>query len=172
MVMGRIVGRLAGAALSVAVAVLLSGCGKGKGLVTGKVTVDDRPVRSGELTFVSSDGTKYPTAIGFDGRYSIELPTGDYNVGVGSGSGPSAVMMKGMKGMKGAPMTTPPTAPKGLPAMKDPTGEVKGEGVDMAKEAKKPVVIPLRYRPPESSGFKVTVTGSGDTLDIPMKSKG
>jgi hypothetical protein len=150
--------------------VLLSGCGKGKGLVTGKVTVDDRPVRSGQLTFVSaSDGTKYPTTIGFDGRYSIELPTGDYKIGVEAGGGPPSIMMKGMKG---APKAEPPKAPKGLPAMKDPTGEVKGEGVDMAKEAKNPIVIPMRYRPPESSGFKVTVTGNGDTLDIPMQSKG
>jgi hypothetical protein len=165
--MGRIVGRLAGAALSVAVAVLLSGCGKGKGLVTGKVTVDDRPVRTGLLTFVStSDGTKYPTTIGFDGRYSIELPAGDYKVGVEAASGQAAIMMKG------AGVSTAPKAPKGLPAMKDPTGEVKGEGVDLAKEAKNPVIIPMRYRPPESSGFKITVTGSGDTLDIPMKSKG
>jgi hypothetical protein len=171
--MGRIVGRLAGAALSAAVAVLLSGCGKGKGLVTGKVTVDDRPVRSGQLTFVSaSDGTKYPTAIGFDGRYSIELPPGDYKVGVEGGGGPPASMMKGMGMMKGAPTFGPPKMPKGLSAMKDPTGEVKGEGVDMEKEAKKPLLVPMRYRPPESSGFKLTVTGNGDTLDIPMKSKG
>jgi hypothetical protein len=39
------------------------------------------------------------------------------------------------------------------------------------KELQNPVPIPNRYRNPDSSGLKVTVTGS-DTFDIRMSAKG
>jgi hypothetical protein len=161
--MGRNAGRLAAAALSVMVAVPLSGCGKGKGPVTGTVTVDNRPIRSGQLTFLGADGTRHPTTIGFNGTYTIELPPGDYKVGVEGGGQSNAAKMARV------PI---PKAPTGMPPMKDPTGQVGGEPVDLAKEMQNPVVVPMRYRAPESSGLKVTTTGDGDTFDIPMKSKG
>jgi hypothetical protein len=153
--------------VSVVVTVLLSGCGQPTKMpFTGKVTVDDRPVRSGQLTFVGgSAGEKHLTVIGFDGRYSIELPPGEYKVGVeGGGAQTDAAKMAHV------PV---PKAPKDIPSvMKDPTGNVGGTGVDMAKEMQNAVVVPMKYRSPESSGFAVTVTGRGETYDIVMKSKG
>jgi len=148
-----------------AAALLFSGCGATRpNPVTGKVTVDDRPVRSGQVTFVGGpDGQKHTTIIGYDGRYSIEVPPGEYKVGVEGGSGPPGAKMAHIP---------PPTMPKGLPPMKDPTGAVAGTGVDVAKEQQNPVVVPMKYRAPESSGFSFTVTGSGGTFDLPMKSKG
>jgi hypothetical protein len=159
--------RLAATVVSLVVAVLLSGCGQTtKAPITGKVTVDDRPVRSGLLTFVGgSAGEKHLTVIGFDGRYTIDLPPGEYKVGVEAGDG-----QPGAAKMGNVPV---PKAPKDIPSvMKDPTGHVGGTGVDMAKEMQNPVVVPMKYRSPESSGFAVTVTGRGDTYDIVMKSKG
>jgi len=156
-----------GVALTIAVAVLLSGCGKGKAPVAGKVTVDNRTVRSGQVTFVGSDGTKHVTLIGFDGRYSIELPSGEYKVGVG----PADSGGTKMKMMPGAKVEGPGGRPKGLGPMKDPTGQVKAESVD-PKELQNPAVIPMRYRAPESSGLKVTVSGSNETFDLPLKSNG
>ncbi len=149
---------------SVAATTLLAGCGGPAQIrpVTGKVTVDDRPVRAGQLVFVGGpEKQKHVTVIGYDGRYSISLPAGEYKVGVEPAAGPSPM----------AKMNTP-KRPKDMPAMHDPTGQVKGEGVDAAKEAEHPVTIPMKYRAPESSGFLINVTGSGGSLDLPMKSKG
>jgi hypothetical protein len=156
----------AAVALGVVAAVFLSGCGQGKAPVTGKVTLDTRPVRAGQLTFVGPDGTKHVTVIGFDGRYTIEVPPGEYKVAV---EPPGKSQMAKMVGM---PKVGPPKAPKELSPMKDPTGQLSGEGVDLAKESQNPVVIPMRYRAPDSSGLKFTVTGSDDKFDIPMTGKG
>jgi hypothetical protein len=159
--------RLAATVVSLVVTVVLGGCGQTtKAPVTGKVTVDDRPVRSGQLTFVGgSAGEKHLIMIGFDGRYTIDLPPGEYKVGVEGGGGQSDAGK-----MAHVPV---PKAPKDIPSvMKDPTGHVAGTGVDMAKEMQNPVVVPMKYRSPESSGFAVTVTGRGETYDVVMKSKG
>jgi hypothetical protein len=158
-------GRLAAAVAGVIAVVSLSGCGEsGKAPITGKVTVDDRPVRAGQLTFVGGpEKEKHVTVIGYDGKYSIILPPGEYKVGVEGGAlQPTAGKMAHVPA---------PKAPKDLPAMKDPTGNVGGQGVDAAKESENPVVVPMKYRAPESSGFTVTVTGKSETFDIPMKSK-
>jgi hypothetical protein len=163
--MGKSAGRVAATALSFAAVVLLNGCGQNaKGPVTGKVTVDDRPVRSGQLTFIGGPtDAKQVIVIGFDGKYTIELPPGEYKVGVEGGTGQSDAAR-----MAHVPI---PKAPKDVPVMKDPSGLVGGETVDLAKEMKNPVVVPMRYRPPESSGFKVTVPAGGVAFNIPMTSK-
>lgn len=162
--MAKCAGQLLTTVLALFAATLLAGCGQpAKGIVTGKVTVDDRPVRSGQLTFVGGpDGGKTFTIIGLDGRYNIDLKPGDYKVAVELAQQPA--MMPGVS-------TGPPKAPKDAPVMKDPTGNVSADPVDMAKEAKNPVVVPPKYRAPETSGLTVTVPAKGITFDIPMKSK-
>jgi hypothetical protein len=156
--------RVAATAWGFATATLLAGCSAPNTPVTGTVTVDARPVRAGQLTFVGGPkGEKYITVIGFDGKYTIELPAGEYKVGVEGDGGQTAAAK-----MAKVPVPAPP---KGVPVMKDPTGQVPGEGVNMAKESQNPVVVPMKYRPAESSGFGVTVPTKGGSYDIAMKSQ-
>ena len=53
-------------------------------------------VRAGQVVFVAGDGTKHQAAIGFDGKYVVELPPGEYQAAVeppGSGGAPGMKMM-------------------------------------------------------------------------------
>src|SRR5262245_681756 len=65
---------------------LLAGCKRGNphapARVTGKVTYKSAPVPGGTITFHAPDGTQYPTNIGPDGSYGVELPAGDLLVSV------------------------------------------------------------------------------------------
>ena len=80
-----------------ALAMLATGCDskkEGKNEVSGKVTLDGKPV-SGNVIFISGDGKETQTLIASEGKYAIELPPGEYKVAVRGGMG-------GMAG-KGAP---------------------------------------------------------------------
>ena len=153
------------ALMFLAATALLTGCGSSrKGPpVTGVVTVDTRPVRSGQVTFVGGPkGEKSIAAIGFDGRYTIDLPPGDYKVGVEGGNLQSAAGQ-----MAHVPT---PKAPKEAASMKD-HAEPGAAPVDLSAEAKNPVIVPMKYRAPDSSTLSVTVPAAGTTFDIPLKSK-
>lgn len=54
--------------------VLCSGCGGGVGVVSGKVTVNGKPLERGSITFLSEVGNKDPfTASIQDGEYRTDL---------------------------------------------------------------------------------------------------
>ena len=57
--------------------ILVSGCGGGLNEVTGKVTLDGKPVKGLEVTFTPKDPTIGTTAIGYtqaDGTYKLHYP--------------------------------------------------------------------------------------------------
>jgi hypothetical protein len=80
--------RIRSAGLAGALAALLvAGCGGGRGSVSGTVKVDGQPVDAGDITFVPADGSKDSRAVGAsitDGRYEIDaergLVAGSYKV--------------------------------------------------------------------------------------------
>lgn len=64
-------------ALLAALAVV-GGCGPGTGTVTGKVTYKSKPVATGTVTAIPSDGVARPGVIGTDGSFTIPaVPNGD-----------------------------------------------------------------------------------------------
>ncbi len=76
-----------------------SGCGASKNTpaegVTGKVTLNSAPV-SGELVFVTSDGSKLPTGIAPDGSYTVaNLPKGELKILVMSNAPVNVMLPKG-----------------------------------------------------------------------------
>jgi hypothetical protein len=79
--------RIRSAALAGAAALLVAGCGGGRGSVSGTVKVDGQPVDAGDITFVPADVSKGLRPVGAsitDGKYEIDadrgLAAGSYKV--------------------------------------------------------------------------------------------
>ena len=116
-----------------AVALLLGGCQPRTYDVSGEVTVNDKPIPLGSLTFIGEP----PSATVLDalitqGRYSVKLRPGTYRLTVSA---------------RQAPATEPPTPPgMGVP---DETREEMRKAYEAFKAVKTPR-IPRRY---EDYGF-------------------
>lgn len=57
-----------------------SGCSKGWGEVSGKVTYKNLPLPCGTIQFQGSDGIPYPATIKSDGTYTARVPEGQAKV--------------------------------------------------------------------------------------------
>jgi hypothetical protein len=71
---GRVV--LPGLVLSVA----LAGCGPGQAEVSGTVRYKGKPLPSGTIQFLASDGLIYPGTIQSDGSFAVRVPAGEAKV--------------------------------------------------------------------------------------------
>jgi hypothetical protein len=136
-------GLVAAAALFFAV----TGCGRGSGTLTGKVTYQDQPVIYGTVMVRAADGTQWPGAIEPDGTYTVlNVPAGPVTIAIDSPQpqDPSAHKRSCREG--GQP---PPSAP----------------AIDRSKWVK----LPEKYLDPEKSGIATTVTSGTTTFDIELK---
>ncbi|GIW82424.1 MAG: hypothetical protein KatS3mg105_4231 [Gemmatales bacterium] len=62
---------------------LIAGCGGGRAVVSGNVTLDGEPLVTGTVTWISTDGkTVAYGQIQNDGSYRAEMPAGEYFVTV------------------------------------------------------------------------------------------
>jgi hypothetical protein len=145
--------RWLGAGLTLGMLVLTTGCGGGKGTISGTVSLDGTPLKGGTVMFTPAD-TKIPgvmAPIGQDGKYTAtDVPAGDNTVAV--------------QGIE--PPKLPPQAVKGLKGKMKPPGLGGGEEDHQTMTR---VFVPERYRSPKSSGLSVKVTGGAQTYDIPLK---
>jgi hypothetical protein len=149
---GAISRRAAAGALLTAL-LLVIGCGRGDGVnrggkLTGKVTLDGKPVGGGEVTVIGADGKHSMSGkIRNSGEYEImEPPLGPCKLAVVTSS------------IKDVP---PPSAKKGPVNFTDPaTGEW-------------PIYVPIpaKYEKPETSGLTVEIKGGDQTHDIPLTAK-
>jgi hypothetical protein len=129
------------------------GCGAGTGNVSGKVTLDDKPVPAGRVTF--TQGSKTAAAeIKSDGSYEAQgVPAGEVNVAVINPI-----------------ITSTPTDKKAAAMMKGMQKTVGKDATPTAVEAPTPTAtIPTKYSDPEKSGLKVTVKRNETTpFDIEL----
>ena len=137
--------RLAAALLLAAALACLAGCGENvpKNLVTGKVTLEGKPV-SGQVVFLAADGKEYTALITGAGGYSIaNAPAGEARVMVRAvgGAAPQAAPPRDGGDVKMPPTTTP--------------GGEQG------------AAPPAKYASPDT-GLKVNVTGGKQTFDITL----
>jgi hypothetical protein len=73
--------RLAVCAFGSLLAALGAGCGDGKEGVRGAVTLDGQPVKTGTITFVSSEGSLIREgAVITNGAFTARVPPGKYKV--------------------------------------------------------------------------------------------
>lgn len=123
-----------------------SGCGSSLGTVSGKVTVDDKPVE-GDVIFIG-DGTSRPGSISPDGSYKIDkLKPGEYKV-----------VVKGL-------LKT---------AFEKPKEVSKEKKADLPAIEGKASAIGTGERPPEKYGdekttpLKITVAAGSQTQDLKL----
>lgn len=129
-----------------------AGCGAGTGNVSGKVTLDNKPVPAGRVTF--TQGSKTASAEIKNGSYEAQgVPAGEVNVAVINPT-----------------ITTTPQDKKAAAMMK---GMAKTVGKDATpaevETPAKTVMIPTKYSDPEKSGLKVAVKANETTsFDIEL----
>ncbi len=155
--------------LFLSLSVLVVGCGKGGGTVSGKVTYKGETLKRGVVQFFPEGaGGSFTSPIKPDGTYSIpNVPRGMAKISVTSGSAkPPDQMMKGRGGMGGA------RAAKGMQQQQERL--FKGKDVppgasSAADAAEEGPSVPPMYNDPEQSNLKVEVTGGKQTHDITIQ---
>jgi hypothetical protein len=129
-----------------ALAILLSGCGGGKGDVSGKVTYKGKAVVYGQVGFVGPDGNPRAAKINPDGSYSVtDVAAGEAKITVSS-------------------VLAPPKSTSDRPP--DPRYEAP-ESVD-PDTAKKWFPIPLDYGDIGKTKLRFTVKRGSNSYDIQL----
>jgi hypothetical protein len=137
-------------------ALLTAGCGGGKGVVSGKVSYQGKPVSVGSVSFILEGGGVMSSPIEEDGSYTIRnVPPGTVKITVETTSArpPS---MQGSPGGKGGP-------PEFM--MK----YVKEKDPKLAERGKKYVPIPEQYSDPAKSNLTFVVKSGKQQHDVDLK---
>jgi hypothetical protein len=138
----------------------LAGCGNSNS-VSGKITIGDKVVRGGNVTFFKADGSggSGTSRIEQDGSYTIEkLPAGDYKI---------AVETKSMKPNDKAAAHVP-ALPKD--ASPEAVEEYKKRFPSNLEEKRKLYVpIPDLYGDPKTSGLTFTIAAGKNDHNIELK---
>jgi hypothetical protein len=134
------------------------GCGgsdKPTGRLSGRVTLDGKPIEIGSVQVVSEDGKAHGAgAIGKDGAYEVpRAPVGKIKLAVLVPQVPAG-----------------PPAPKGLKA---PSGDGPGDGpsAEVIAATKAAQKLPRRYAEHASSGLATTIQTGDNTFDLELFAK-
>jgi hypothetical protein len=124
-----------------------SGCGdKAKGVVSGKVTYQGKPLANGTVTFVPEEGAPQHAEIKSDGTYRMtHAPMGLVKIGVESRASQES------------------SAPKKMP--RNPEDYGKLEKAMTGKDS----LIPEKYADPNQSGLTFTVKKGQQKHDIDLE---
>src|SRR5262249_18288898 len=121
---------------------LVAGCSKIGGDVSGSVSLNGKPVTSGTVTFHYSGGVNASAVIASDGTYHMGKPP------------------------KGAATVTvePLEAAQGAGELGGPSG-IEQKSISGSSDPKKaaPAAIPDKYKNSSTSGLSVTISGSSQT---------
>jgi hypothetical protein len=90
-------------------ALLSEGCGKPKGSVSGQVTYNGKPLKTGFVTFVPEKGPAVDSPIDGEGNYHVKnVPVGTAKIGVRSEAAANSEAMGQVKNPKVRSRTTKP----------------------------------------------------------------
>jgi hypothetical protein len=147
----------------------LAGCARPVGSLSGKVTIMNKPLKGGFVTFVSTDGQPARSAqIGEDGTYTIpSITAGNYQIVVETASlAPRAAPMSANRGTPKEGKLDEGTA---VPAGYHPSnpGEASIANAN-ANNAKRYVPIPARYAKTETSNLTYEVVGGNQTYNLEL----
>jgi len=132
---------------------VMTGCGKGQGLVTGTVTYQDRPLVVGSVVILASDGIPRNAHISPEGSYTLpDVPCGDARLAVHS---PDPVQMAEVLEAEKIKIK------KGL----SQSLERKLPDIDRAKW----FPIPPGYGDFEKSGLEFSVQEGSNSFDLRLK---
>jgi hypothetical protein len=137
-------------------ALAVSGCGRGRGTVIGKVTCKGRALTAGTVSLFGADNKVRSAPIGPDGSYRIgDVPVGPVNIAVAT---PPAHKVPTGPRMDPANMGNAQAGGGGAPG-KDPKADAEGARAES---------IPTRYRDPEKSNLRYQVEPGEQQLDLPL----
>lgn len=161
-----------------ALAVLLgavNGCGGGKGTVSGKVTLDGKPLPAGKIGFVPSKGVGASGEIK-DGQYSVSgVPAGDMKVTVETKSIKSKIDELSSAVRLSVRSSQPPPGVKMPEGAKKALEEERKRDEEMKQELKELRAayrqIPEKYSKADSSGLTLKVKGGTNNFDVSLSSK-
>jgi hypothetical protein len=145
-----------------AAAVLLMGCGRGKGDITGEVSYKGEPISVGRITFLSQVGNnEVKSAHIIRGKYTIKgFPAGPVKISVESFEPPDKEILDNTKKVD-------------IPAAGGMKERMKGPPPELLEMANGPplkyVPIPQTYANPETSDLTYEVKKGSQTFDIPLK---
>jgi hypothetical protein len=152
-------GRVLAAGFCLCGILLAEGCGSGKGIVSGKVLYQGKPVPGGTVSFNSDKGGVFFSPIEEDGSYTIRgIPTGPAKIAVETESFRpplSAPLQRG--GGSVSPEFLKQNLEKMNPQMADP------------QRAKRYVPIPQQYRDPDKSNLTYEVKSGKQQHDLDLK---
>ncbi|HYH64830.1 MAG TPA: hypothetical protein VD866_09075 [Urbifossiella sp.] len=150
---------------------VVAGCNKPVGTVSGKVTYQGKALKGGGVTFVSANGDRsFVGPIGPDGSYKVpDIVGGTYKVTVDNSS------LKGQEKMGGT-AAPPPLVPKGAkggppPGANLPEGYVASDPNAMkavASGANYTAINP-KYLKAETTDIEYTFKGGDDTFNVELK---
>jgi hypothetical protein len=130
------------AIFGIALAISLTGCGGGKGVLRGSVSYKGIALKQGSITLISNDGNHAAGQIDPNGNYEVfDVIPGDYKIGIIStmDTGAPAPSPEDIKKMKGG----------------------AGGGMKSA--------IPEHFGDPERSGLKYTVKSGSNEYPIDLQ---
>jgi len=141
------------AGVSCLAAAVAAGCGPGLGTVSGTVTFKEKPVTSGSVSVIASDGIQYVGEITPQGTYSIpRVPAGNAKFTVASPN-PNHAAAGRVAGNAGGAASGDAAAP--APAPNPPAAGTW-------------VALPPEYADPAKSNLTGTVTGD-TVINLPLK---
>lgn len=156
---------------TVGMIVLIAGCGRPVGTVSGKVTFMNKPVKGGNVTLVSTEGLQSCTGdITEEGGYTIaNVTAGAYKVCVETASlKPQQRTMGAPRGnaAKGEKLDPSTVIPEGYHPSNPAEAALAGAN---ARSAKRYVAIPSRYADPKTTDLEYTVVGGDQKHDLELK---
>jgi hypothetical protein len=128
------------------------GCGSGLSEVSGTVKYQGKPLTTGSIQFLGSDGVAYPAKIGSDGTYTVRVRPGEAQVLV-SCIDEARMFEDTRKWSESGRGGTPEEKPKPPPT---PTNGSYS-------------LIPEKYANWYTSGLKVTIKKGQDTQDFDLQ---
>jgi hypothetical protein len=125
-----------------------AGCGDSSASVSGRVTLNGKPLTGGAVTFHAAGGRTEGSWIDPEGHYAIaRAPVGEVKVTV---------------------VVNPTREPPKLPRKRDVPQHPESQAAEGAP-AGKAVAIPPRYKDPEKSGLTYTLSRGPQVIDIDLK---
>jgi hypothetical protein len=155
-----------------ATSLVLVGCQRPVGSVSGKITYQGKVLKGGGVSFVSTDGGQsFAAGIAEDGTYKVpDLRGGAYKVCVetsslkAASSGSPYAGVGGPKKSKTEKAGPPPGA--NVPEGYTPSDPAAAAAVTSAKRY---VAIPEKYSSPDTTDLTYEFKGGAETFDIDLK---
>ena len=147
-------------------AVVFVGCGDGGpsvSLVTGKITLDSKPLANATINFSPVAGGTGKAAVGTSDAQGVYTVTDATSKKIGSGAVVGEYKVGVLWFKPDANDTSRSTGSSDTSMTADRTAATKTTGPESA--------LPVAYQDPQTSGLTVTVKSGTNTLDIALDSK-